>query len=128
MDTDPSRFAVRVIDRDATLASGVGTARSLWARFRGLMGRSGLAEGEGLWFPGDTSIHMLFMRFPIDALFLAPDAEPDTWRVVAVRPELPPWRGVVWWVRGAKGCLELAAGRAAACGVSAGDRLRFEAG
>jgi uncharacterized membrane protein (UPF0127 family) len=126
--SDASRFAVRIVGRDTVLASDVATARSVWSRFRGLMGRSGLEEGEGLWFPGDTSIHMLFMRFTIDALFLGPDAEPGVWCVVAVHSDLPPWRGVVWWVRSAKGCLELAAGRAAACDVAAGDRLRFEAG
>jgi len=134
-------FAVRVERTAALLASDVDTAASVWMRFRGLMGRAGLRAGEGLWFPGDASIHMLFMRFAIDAIFLAPDgdgheslggdAEAGTggaWRVVAIRPRLRPWVGIVWFVRGARGCLELDAGTAAGAGLQVGDRLRFESG
>ena len=53
---------------------------------------------------------MLFMRFPIDAVFLARPGADGGRRVVAVRPALRPWTGVVWWARGADGCLELPAG------------------
>ena len=35
----------------------------------GLLGRSELAEGEGLWIQPCNSIHTWFMRFPIDAIF-----------------------------------------------------------
>ncbi len=140
------RFAVRVERTAALLASDVDTAASVWMRFRGLMGRAGLRAGEGLWFPGDASIHMLFMRFAIDAIFLAPEGdglEPlaggmvaggaaeaagGAWRVVAIRPHLRPWTGIVWFVRGARGCLELDAGTAAGAGLQVGDRLRFEPG
>ena len=120
--------AVRVERSGAPLATDVRTARSLWARFMGLMGRHGLAPGEGLWLPTDASIHMLFMRFPIDAVFLAPadGAGRGAWRVVAIRERLRPWTGVVWFVRGARGCLELEAGAAARAGLRAGDTLRFE--
>jgi uncharacterized protein len=131
------RFAVRVERTAALLASDVDTAASVWMRFRGLMGRAGLRAGEGLWFPGDSSIHMLFMRFAIDAVFLAPDGDGrdsaagaggagGAWRVVAIRPRLRPWTGIVWFVRGARGCLELDAGTAAEAGLQVGDRLRFE--
>ncbi len=139
----PPSHRVRVERTGAVLASDVRTASSIWARFRGLMGRGGLAPGEGLWFPGDASIHMLFMRFAIDAVFLAPDVEGrsrsadggaaatggagNAWRVVAIRGHLRPWIGVVWFVRGARGCLELDAGVADRAGLQVGDRLRFEA-
>jgi uncharacterized protein len=141
--TPPSQV-VRVERTGAVLASDVHTASSVWARFRGLMGRAGLAPGEGLWFPGDASIHMLFMRFPIDAVFLAPygqgrgasggagaaggsGAAGNAWRVVAIRGRLRPWVGVVWYVRGARGCLELASGAADRAELQVGDRLLFEA-
>ncbi|MGC8634305.1 MAG: DUF192 domain-containing protein [Candidatus Limnocylindrales bacterium] len=122
------RFAVRIAASDAALATCVYPAASLWARFRGLMGRPGLTPGEGLWLPSDVSIHMLFMRFPIDAVFLArSDAgDADAWRVVAIRERLRPWTGVVWYVRGARGCLELEAGAAARVRLRAGDVVRFE--
>ena len=122
--------AVRVERTGAQVASDVRTASSVWARFRGLMGRRALAEGEGLWLPGDTSIHMLFMRIPIDAVFLAPAdagaASGASWRVISIRPRLPPWRGIVWYVRAARGCLELEAGAAERAGLLVGDLVRFE--
>ena len=51
--------------------------RSFGARFMGLMGRASLPDGEGLYL-ADTGIHMLFMRFPIDALFVAAEAADGT--------------------------------------------------
>jgi uncharacterized protein len=140
----------RIASTGQELASAVKTASSVWARFMGLMGRSELAAGEALWFPGDASIHMLFMRFPIDAVFLAPEhrgapAEASNpspvaaagsqlrrtngaWRVVAIRARLRPWIGVVWYVRGARGCLELAAGAAERAGLQVGDIVEFVGG
>ena len=130
--SDASRQPVSVLvaRTDEALATDVWTARSLWARFMGLMGRRELAPGEGLWLPSDVSIHMLFMRFPIDAVFLAPadGAGRGAWRVVAIRERLHPWTGVVWFVRGARGCLQLEAGAAARVGLRVGDMVRFGTG
>ncbi len=89
------------------------------------MGRPSLAVGEGLYL-STASIHMLFMRFPIDALFLAsPDAEGLS-GVVALRHRLPPWRGLVLPVRQAAGVVELPAGTLEVTGVRCGDRIRLE--
>ena len=76
----------------------------------GLMGRAGLPDGAGLWLPGGNGIHMMFMRFPIDCVFLGRAAPDGAREVVAVRRALPPWRGIVWYVRGAHGTLELPIG------------------
>lgn len=84
----------------------------------GLLGTGGLEPGEGLWIEGAPSIHMFFMRYPIDAVFVDGGG-----RVTKVVPDLKPWR-VVWWARGAKDCLELPAGAAAAAGIQVGDELR----
>ena len=56
--------------RGTVLASELETAASLWAKFMGLMGRPSLAAGAGLWLPASNGIHMMFMRFPIDAVFV----------------------------------------------------------
>jgi uncharacterized protein len=65
------------------------------------------------------SVHMFFMRFPIDVVFLARDRT-----VVGVRHRLAPWR--VAGARRAVASLELPAGRAAEVGVEKGDVLVFE--
>ncbi|HZQ16612.1 MAG TPA: DUF192 domain-containing protein [Gaiellaceae bacterium] len=83
-------------------------------RMRGLLGRDALEPGEGMLFRPASSIHMLFMRFAIDAIFCDRDL-----RVLGVVRELRPWRFAA--KRGAKVVIELAAG--AAADVSAGDRL-----
>ena len=89
-------------------------ASSPWKRFVGLMGRSSLDPEEGMLFPGTGSIHMFFMRFPIDAVFCDRDL-----RVVKVVRGLKPWRTA--GARGAMTVIELAAG--AAAGIDPGDHL-----
>jgi uncharacterized membrane protein (UPF0127 family) len=70
---------------------------------------------------------MMFMRFPIDAVFLGrPDAD-GTRPVVSVHRSLPAWRGLVPLVRGAHGVLELPVGTIDASGTTSGDRIVLEA-
>ena len=90
------------------------------ARMRGLLGRSHLEPGEGLLVSPAPSIHTFFMRFPIDAVFLDEEG-----RVLRVASDVAPWRAVAQ--RGARAVLELAAGECERRGVSAGDRVVFEA-
>ena len=110
----------------SVVADRIEVASSFWARFRGLMGRRELAFGAGLWLPETKSIHMFFMRFPIDAVFLGPSTAAGTRRILSVRRRLAPWRGIVWWVRGADACLELPAGTADSAGIHEGDEVRVE--
>ena len=80
---------MRVINRTrgTLLADRAGEATGMWDRMKGLLGRDGLPVGEGLLITPCNSIHMFFMRFPIDALFL--DAQGT---VVKLFAALPPWR------------------------------------
>lgn len=120
------RFVVeRATDGSAILALDV--ADSFAKKLRGLIGRSTPDVGKGLYFPGSNSIHMLFMAYPIDCVFVAPvgGADAEIHEVIALSPNLRPWTGVVWFVRRAKGTIELAAGGAAHAGLSVGDRLRL---
>jgi uncharacterized protein len=91
-------------------------ADSAWTRTKGLLGRDSLPEDEGILLRPGGSIHMFFMRFPIDAVFL--DRELQVLRVAA---GLKPWRMAS--KRGAKAVLELPAGRCARVGLAEGDRL-----
>jgi uncharacterized membrane protein (UPF0127 family) len=87
-----------------------------WTRLKGLLGRRGLDDGEGLLIRPTGSIHMFFMRFPIDAVFLDREL-----RVLKVAADLKPWRMAA--KKGAKQVLEIAAGEAARRGVEPGQRL-----
>ena len=96
------------------VAGAVQVADTPWRRFIGLMGRSGLAAGEGLLLRPCSSIHMFFMRFAIDAVFCDRDLV-----VVGVERDLRPWRTARR--KGAKVVVELPVG--AAAGVDPGERL-----
>ena len=97
--------------RGTRLATELEVAGSLWARFMGLMGRRSLPSGAGLWL-GGNGIHMMFMRFPIDAVFLGRASAGDGGGrpVLSVHRGLRPWIGLVPLVRGAEGVLELPVG------------------
>jgi uncharacterized membrane protein (UPF0127 family) len=92
-------------------------AKTPFARMRGLLGRSRLEAGEGIWLEPASSIHTAFMRFPIDAVFLDADRV-----VVKVAAEVRPWRASAF--RRARAVLELPAGEAARRGLSPGTALR----
>src|SRR6266511_13556 len=85
-------------------------------RLKGLLGRRELPQGEGLLLRPASSIHMFFMRFPIDAVWL--DGELT---VLKVSRDVAPWK--VAACKGAKGVVELPAGEAERRGVRAGERL-----
>ncbi len=116
----------RNLTRDTVLGSSLEATESFGGRFMGLMGRAALPPDGGLWLRPASSIHMLFMRFAIDAVFLAKPRPDGARRVTAVRAGLRPWTGVVWLARGADGCLELPAGTAAATRTVPGDVIVLE--
>jgi uncharacterized protein len=91
-------------------------AESPWLRTKGLLGRADLPEGEGILLRPASSIHMAFMRFPIDAVFLD---RAD--RVLKVVSDLRPWR--MAGCRGARAVLELPAGEARRRGLRPGASL-----
>jgi uncharacterized protein len=111
------------VTRGTVLASELESADSLWGKFMGLMGRPSLPAGAGLWLPASNGIHMMFMRFAIDAVFVGkPDGE-GARPVLSVHERLPAWRGLVPLVRGANGVLELPVGMIAATGAVVGDLI-----
>jgi len=118
------RFAsmrkLRLVDADTgrCLLRDVVAAQRLLPRFLGLMGRRGLPAGSGLYLPRCSSIHMFFMRFPIDVVYLADGV------VKKVVDGLRPWR--ISWCPGADSVLEAPAGWARRVGLRTGARLRLE--
>ena len=114
-------FVVKNTSRgDAVIADKVERAESFWTRLKGLLGRDGLAQDEGLHIAPCNSIHMFFMKFPIDVAFLAEDG-----KVVKAVHSIKPWRATRVYLA-AHSVLELPAGTLAKTGVQEGDLLRFE--
>ena len=91
-------------------------AETALTRMKGLLGRRELPSGEGILLKPASSVHMAFMRFPIDAVFLDADM-----RVLKIAADLKPWR--MAGARRSKSVLEIPAGEAARRGLSVGDRL-----
>jgi uncharacterized protein len=93
-------------------------ATTLWKRTKGLLGRSGLADDQGLWIP-TSSIHMFGMRFAIDVIYADREG-----RVLKLVRNLKPWR--TSWCMGAKVALELPVGAIDRSGAGVGDHLVIE--
>lgn len=106
--------------RGTLLGGRVEVADSFWTRLRGLLGRSGLGDGEGLLIDPSRGIHMFGMRFPLDILLL------DEQRRVEMRYQrLAPGKttGMHGKIRFA---LELPVGTIDGSGTREGDTLDWE--
>ncbi len=102
------------------IADKVEKASTLFQRMKGLLGRTALERGEGLWIEPCNSIHTFFMKFPIDVVFLS-----SSKHVLAVHQNLRPFR-LTPWVRGAHSVLELPSGTLASLLLKTGDELALE--
>ena len=103
------------------VADHVEVAASMWQRFMGLMFRRELPAGHGLSLTPCNSIHMFFMRIPLDVVFLDRDG-----RVLRTYEGIRPWR-VSRVVRGSRTAVELPAGTLRAAGIEKGAVLRLSA-
>lgn len=115
-------FTVINTPRGTVIATHAWRAATPWSRLVGLLGRSGLAAGEGVHLVPCGSVHTWFMRFTIDVLYLDREG-----RVLKAVPALRPFRWS-WGGRQTHSVLELPAGTIAATGTAPGDALTFEPG
>ena len=113
--------------RNSELASGARIADRLSSRLRGLMFTDALAVQDdlgvrdGLVIDPCNSIHMCFMRYAIDVIFV--DAEDA---VVGQVENIQPWRFTkIYW--DARRAIELPSGRIAETDTHVGDTLEFQA-
>jgi uncharacterized membrane protein (UPF0127 family) len=120
MTNEGRLVSVENVTRRTIVGDRIRVASSSVDRTVGLLRTPEVKPGEGLWIERSPSIHMFFMRYPIDAVFVSAKG-----RVTKVVANLKPWR-VVWWARGARDCLELRARAAAESGTQVGDELRIE--
>ena len=109
-------YRLQTVDGEV-IAGHVEAAEGVVSRFMGLMFRADLPEGHGIVLRPCSSIHMFFMRIPLDVIFV--DAEG---RVVRLYENLRPWR-MTGMVLKAKACIELPVGTIARGGVVVGSVL-----
>jgi uncharacterized protein len=88
-------------------------------RRRGLLGRDGLDPGAALVIAPCNSIHMFFMRFAIDVVYVD-----RAGRVRKIVRALRPWR--ISAAMSAWAVIELGAGSLDGCDIERGDRLYVE--
>ena len=94
-------------------------ADSYWKRLNGLLFYKKPIIEEGLLITPCNSIHMFFMRFPIDVIFLD-----QSNNVVKVVENIQPWR-IVPPVRTAHSALELPTGTIVREKIREGDTITF---
>ena len=75
------------ITKNSQIADRAIKANGFLARMVGLLGRGELASEEALIIDHCQSIHMLFMRFPIDVIFVGRDN-----RVVGLSQNIKPFQ------------------------------------
>jgi uncharacterized protein len=112
------RMRVSNVTRGTVLATCLEVADSGPKRNKGLLGRKGLAPGEGLWIIPCESVHTFFMQFPIDLVYL--DRKN---RIKKVSDSVPAWR--LSACLSAHSILELPAGTIRNTETQAGDILEI---
>lgn len=108
------------VDTGAVVATAVAVADTRATRAVGLLNRTHLDPGEGLWIVPSRGVHTCWMRFPIDIVAL------DERGVVIDRVlNMKPWR-IRLPRRGTAGVLELPVGALTQSGTDLGHRIAFE--
>ena len=93
-------------------------AENFLSRLRGLMFRRQLEAGRGLLLAPCNSVHMLFMRFAIDVIYLD-----ENFRIKKIVRDLTPWLGMSICF-GAWGALELPSGEAERLKLAVGQKFQ----
>lgn len=121
----PAKLRALNQTRATVLCENLEEAGGMTGKSRGLLGRDGLAVDAGMLFEAGRlepfmCMHMLFMRFAIDVVFLD-----RAGKVIRINHNLRPWRfsSIVW---GARKALELPAGGAARSHTQVGDLIVFD--
>lgn len=87
---------VQTLKNKAVLSDKCHVAECFVDRLRGLIGKKGLEPGEAMFFPRNNSIHMWFMRFPIDVIFVTQVKREEegmkVYRVSSAHEKVRAWR------------------------------------
>lgn len=107
------------LTKGTTLSFNCEIANSFWKRFMGLMGKDNLPQGNGLVIVPCNSIHMFFMKFPLDIVFIDKNNI-----VVYVIENIKPWRASKI-IRKAHSVIELPVGTIKSSQTYVGDQLEI---
>lgn len=113
-----TRLKVANLTRSTILATALDVADTGPKRNKGLLGRTSLPPGEGLWILPCESVHTFFMKFPIDLIYIDRNN-----KVKKVRNSVPAWR--LSACLSAHSILELPAGTIKRTETQPGDTLEF---
>lgn len=105
--------------RNLCLADTAIMADTFYTRLKGLLGRPGLPGGWCMVIKPCRSIHTMFMRFPLDVLFV--DRRN---RVAAVVTDMPPYR-FSGTVKSSRMVIEFPAGSLSSTGTAPGDIIEI---
>ncbi|WP_432357092.1 DUF192 domain-containing protein [Sporosarcina sp. UB5] len=108
-----------VISKTIRLPFRIERADTAWKRFVGLLNHKGPLVEKGLLLTPCNSIHMFFVRHPIDVVFLNKSN-----RVIKTVAYLRPWR-VISPVKHAHATLELPLGTIKKERIRVGDTIHF---
>jgi uncharacterized protein len=103
-----------------TIPYTINMADSSFKRLKGLMFRKGKLVDEGLWIIPCNSIHMCFMNFEIDAVFLNREGQ-----IVKMIEKLKPWQ-FVKPIKNAYSVVELPAGEVSKLGLKKGEIIMLK--
>jgi uncharacterized membrane protein (UPF0127 family) len=117
----PPKNLVKIINttKNTLLAEKAEIADNFWLRLKGLLGKNCLQPGEGLIIRPCTSIHTLFMRFPIDAVFVDKQN-----KAIKAYCALSPWRSSAMFFNSSL-CIELPAGTLNTSRTEKGDDVQI---
>ncbi len=113
---------MRIINqtRNAVIAEQAEVADTALSRLKGLLGRESLPAGQGLVITDCRSIHMLFMRFAIDVIFV--DRKD---KAIGLVRNIKPFRFSPYFWRAAY-CIELPPGTIDAASTALGDTVLLQ--
>ena len=108
------------LTRETTIAKHVEIASNPLERMKGLLGRNTLDTDQALIIPFCNSIHMFFMKFPIDVIFLD-----KTNRVVGLTVNIKPFElSPIFWKSSC--AIELPAGTIELTQTQQGDQFSMD--
>lgn len=113
------KLSVRNVTRGTILGDNIDVADTSAKRSTGLLKHTGLEPGHGLWIVPCEGIHTLFMKFPIDVVYI--DRKKRVRKTVRA---VKPWRASLCLA--AHSVIELPVGAIDASETQSGDQLEWD--